>query len=95
MFSKESWKKFGQSILSLSERGNDAQEHDIKGLLPVVNNLEEQLREAKMGIKNKNPRHTPEDLTDAVVGGTVALISVAKEIDPNADVSQLRPNQNG
>jgi len=33
--------------------------------------------------------------TEAIVGGTVALIGVAKEIDPDADLSQLRPNQNG
>lgn len=61
-----------------------------------MNNCEEQLRDAKNGIKNKNPHHTPEDLTDAVVGGTVALIGVANEIDPKNDSSsQLRPNPRG
>lgn len=93
MFSRESWKDWALSILFLSEsKGAKNQKREVDGLLANTASAENQLYDLKMGKKN---HHSPESLTQAVVDGTRALTEVAKEIDPEADLSQLRPNPNG
>lgn len=94
MFTEKSWKNWARSLLSLSlsEKGDDPHKYDIKGLLPIVANCEGQLHDAKMNIVNKNPHHTAEDLTEAVVLGVINLDRVAKEIDPKIKLPPLEPN---
>lgn len=93
MFSKESWREWVRSLFSLSERkGTRHQKYEVDGLVAGTASAESQLYDLKLGKKN---HHSPESLTQAVVDGTTALMEVAKEIDPDADLSQLRPNPNG
>lgn len=92
MFTEKSWRSWAKALLSLSEKGDKNQNYDIKGMVPIIANCESQLHEAKKGIKNKNPRHRPEDLTQAVVDGTITLTELAKEIDPNVKLPPLEPN---